>query len=259
MRLIPILFLVATMLFTSAITSVSATRHKRHSHRKKKTDSRIICYLFVPWPFNKCCGVDSDRDGVKNDNDLCPDTPPGAEVDSQGCPADSDGDGVFDGIDRCANTPSDLEVDEFGCPIEVTETETQFLDTGVISTSNITFEFGKADLKPESHEVLDEIGRILVQWPKLRIEIGGHTDSRGSEEYNRMLSEQRADAVCDYLISQFPKIKAKNFSTRGYGESVSIYSNDTEEGRGQNRRVEFKVLNKETLKREIERKGYKRK
>jgi OOP family OmpA-OmpF porin len=200
------------------------------------------------------CPMDSDGDGVYDGIDKCPDTPKKAKVDKYGCPLDSDGDGVYDGIDKCPDTPSHLKVDEDGCPIETSEIETQFLDTGMIRTSKITFEFNKADLRLESHEILDEIGGVLQEWPELEIEIGGHTDSQGSENYNQELSEKRAQSVLDYLTANFPKINAGNLSTKGYGEGTPIVSNDTEEGRAQNRRVEFVVKNKEDLKREIKKK-----
>ncbi len=198
------------------------------------------------------CPRDGDGDGVVDGIDRCADTPRGASVDATGCPSDADGDGVYDGIDLCANTPVDLEVDERGCPIEITATETVFLDTGVIRSSDIRFASGKADLEESSGAILDDIGRTLVQWPELRIEIGGHTDSRGSVELNQGLSERRAQAVLDYLIRRYPNIRAGQFTVRGYGESQPIASNETPAGRAQNRRVEFTVLNRDVLKREVE-------
>ncbi len=201
----------------------------------------------------KGCPLDSDGDGVYDGLDKCPDTPKGATVDGKGCPSDADGDGVFDGIDRCPNTPKGVEVDAKGCPVETSEKEEEFLDTGMIRESNILFELGKADLKPESKKVLDEIGKVLVQWPDLKIEIGGHTDNQGAEDFNQKLSEQRAAAVFEYLKAEFPKINASNFTTKGYGESAPVASNDTKEGRAKNRRVEFKCLNLEELRREMDR------
>lgn len=201
------------------------------------------------------CAKDSDGDGVADGIDRCPDTPKGAAVDNTGCPSDTDGDGVFDGIDRCANTPKGVEVDEHGCPTEMSDTETEFLDTGMIRTSNVRFASARADLKPESYPVLDEIGSVLVQWPELKVEIGGHTDSQGGEAYNQKLSEARAAAVRDYLLKKYPDIEAENLTVKGYGESTPVASNDTDAGRAQNRRVEFKVLNSERLQREIDRKG----
>jgi outer membrane protein OmpA-like peptidoglycan-associated protein len=191
------------------------------------------------------CGLDTDGDGVPDGIDRCPDTPKGAKVDKKGCPLDSDGDGVPDGIDRCPNTPAGTAVDAFGC----TTGETEFLDTGVFTTSEILFEISKSDIKPESYELLDRIGNALIQWPELKIEIGGYTDSSGSAEFNQRLSEQRAQAVLDYLVKKFPEINQQQYTSKGYGEESPIASNDTKEGRAKNRRVEFKVLNKEQLKR----------
>ena len=123
----------------------------------------------------------------------------------------------------------------------------------MIRESNILFELGKADLKPESKKVLDEIGKVLVQWPDLKIEIGGHTDNQGAEDFNQKLSEKRAAAVLAYLKESFPKINAGNFTTKGYGEGKPVAPNDTKEGRARNRRVEFRCLNLEELRREMDR------
>jgi OmpA-OmpF porin, OOP family len=197
------------------------------------------------------CPIDGDHDGVPDGIDQCPNTAAGAMVDTRGCPIDSDGDGVPDGIDQCPSTPAGAKVDATGCPIEVSEKVTELLDTGVIRLVNVRFETGKAQLRPESYEALDEIGRILEQWPQLQIEIGGHTDSRGSAAFNQKLSEQRAQSVLDYLKSKF-RIDSAQYTVKGYGESTPIADNDSETGRAQNRRVEFKVLNTETLKKEVE-------
>ncbi len=201
------------------------------------------------------CPKDTDGDGVFDGLDTCEETPRGATVDVSGCPKDSDGDGVFDGIDLCPNTPSGLRVDKDGCPIEVTETDIELFDTGMIRRS-IKFESGSAEINPESFAVLNDIGRTLVQWPRLQIEIGGHTDSRGSEALNQKLSEERARSVFEYLRAQFANIEPGRFTTKGYGESHPIDTNDTMIGRANNRRVEFTVLNREEMKRAIERRKY---
>jgi OOP family OmpA-OmpF porin len=192
------------------------------------------------------CPMDADGDGVADGIDRCPNTPKGAKVDEKGCPMDSDGDGVYDGIDRCPNTPKGVKVDAHGC----TEMETKFLDTGVFRTSEIRFDTGKAAIKPESYAVIDQVGRTLAQWPELKIEIGGHTDAVGTDANNQTLSDKRAQAVLDYLVNKHPDIKQGQFTTRGYGESNPIATNDTPEGRTQNRRVEFTILNKEVLQKE---------
>jgi OOP family OmpA-OmpF porin len=186
----------------------------------------------------KGCPSDSDNDGVWDGIDQCPNTPAGAKVDMKGCPMDSDNDGVWDGIDKCPNTPAGTKVDETGCPVEVKK----FIDTGLISSTDILFDLNKSTLKPESKTELDRIGAILVQVPDLKIEIGGHTDSTGSDKTNMVLSEARANAVRDYLVKNFPQINGANLMAKGYGESKPVASNDTKEGRAQNRRVEFRIM-----------------
>jgi OOP family OmpA-OmpF porin len=231
------------------------------------------------------CPIDSDNDGVPDGIDTCPNTPTGAVVDATGCPKDSDNDGVPDGIDQCADTPAgtkvdakgcpvvtdsdndgvpddkdlcpftqaNVKVDKDGCPIELTERETELLDKGRITERNIHFETAKWDILPESEPVLNDIGTILIQWPRLQIEVGGHCDARGSDAYNLDLSEKRANAVLDYLVSHFPQITRGQYSAKGFGERVPVATNKTVEGMAMNRRVEFKVLNTEELTKEKER------
>jgi outer membrane protein OmpA-like peptidoglycan-associated protein len=122
----------------------------------------------------------------------------------------------------------------------------------MIRLQDVNFDSGKSTLKPESHTVLDEVGEILARWTDLRIEIGGHTDSQGTEEFNQTLSEARARAVLQYLLTRFPTLKAEQLTSAGYGESTSIAPNDTAVNRAKNRRVEFKVLNTEVLRRETQ-------
>ena len=201
----------------------------------------------------KGCPTDSDGDGVLDGLDQCPGTPKGAKVDAKGCPQDSDGDGVFDGIDQCPDTPKGLKVDVTGCPIEVKEKETELLDTGMIRLQNVNFETNKADILPESDPTLDAVGMLLTQWPQLKIEIGGHTDARGSAVHNQKLSEARANSVKAYVVGKFPKLAPDQFTTKGYGESKPIAPNTNELGWAKNRRVEFVVQNRDVLKKEIER------
>ncbi len=198
------------------------------------------------------CPLDSDRDGVFDGIDQCAGTPRGAIVDASGCPLDSDGDGVFDGIDQCAGTDPNLQVDMKGCPIAVTELEEQLLDTGHITTNNIVFASGSDKLDTSDTKQLDEVGEALSNWPQLRVEIGGHTDSTGRASFNKKLSQKRAQAVLDYLVANFPKIVPVQYTVVGYGEDNPVASNDTAEGRAANRRVEFKVLNTAELKKQIE-------
>jgi len=135
----------------------------------------------------------------------------------------------------------------------VKELETELLDTGMIRMRNVEFETGKAVLADSSKAELDNVGRVLVKWPELRIEIGGHTDSRGTKKKNQALSEARVKAVLDYLLQAFPALKPEQYVTKGYGSSQPIVPNISPEAMARNRRVEFKVLNKDVLRREIER------
>ena len=204
----------------------------------------------------KGCPIDSDGDGVFDGLDKCPATPKGCTVDANGCPADADGDGVCDGLDQCPNTPAGLRVTPSGCPIEVNEKETQLLDTGTIRLGSIHFDTGKATLKPESFAVLDTVALILQQYPTLKIEIGGHTDSRGTAAKNQVLSEARAKAVLDYLRGKIVGFDSLGYTSKGYGLSRPVAPNTTDLGRSKNRRVEFKVLNTEALRIERQKRRY---
>jgi outer membrane protein OmpA-like peptidoglycan-associated protein len=109
----------------------------------------------------------------------------------------------------------------------------------------VYFETAKAELKPASHKTLDEaavtIQKVLAGNPDITIEVQGHTDSRGSAEYNMNLSDQRANAVKDYLVSKHD-IKSSRLVAKGYGESHPVASNNTADGMAKNRRVEFIIL-----------------
>lgn len=169
------------------------------------------------------CPVDSDGDGVPDYLDKCPDTPRGAAVDANGCPLDSDGDGVYDYLDKCPGTPRGVVVDEKGCPVSF--------------TMQIEFDFDKADIRPMYHNQLKEAADFINKYPANQILVAGHTDSKGSDAYNKKLSQRRADNVRKYLVNKFG-ISANKLVARGYGESQPIASNDTDAGRQQNRRVE---------------------
>ena len=101
------------------------------------------------------------------------------------------------------------------------------------------FETGASDLKPESAAELDRLAELLNKNPLLKIQINGHTDNTGNDESNMLLSEKRAKAVYDYLVTR--QINLQRLRFRGYGETKPIDSNDTPEGRSRNRRTEFEV------------------
>jgi OOP family OmpA-OmpF porin len=197
--------------------------------------------------------IDSDGDGVPDNLDKCPNTPRGVAVDANGCPLDADGDGVPDYLDKCPNTPQGVKVDAEGCPLDsdgdgVPDHLDECPDTPKGATVNrvgcwalqgvVLFDFNKSYIKPEAHGLLDEVVVIMKKNPELKGVIEGHTDSIGSEGYNQGLSERRARSVEKYIEEH--GIDPDRFTTRGYGESKPIASNDTEEGRRENRRVELK-------------------
>jgi outer membrane protein OmpA-like peptidoglycan-associated protein len=105
---------------------------------------------------------------------------------------------------------------------------------------NIFYEFNKATLTPESKTELANLVQLLTENPTLRVELGAHTDSKGSDTYNQSLSEKRAQSVVDYLAQA--GIPSDRLVAKGYGEAQPIADNGTEEGRKENRRTEFKVL-----------------
>jgi len=126
--------------------------------------------------------------------------------------------------------------------------EVERVDEGIKVEFNekILFAFSKSDLGDSAKDNLNKLVAILNKYPNTNIEIQGHTDSRGTDEYNMGLSLRRANAVRDYLASQ--GIAATRMTTRGFGESAPAYSNDTPEGMAQNRRVEFLITANDQMK-----------
>lgn len=125
--------------------------------------------------------------------------------------------------------------------VEVIEIERAMLAGDLIRAVNVIFEFDSAELLPASLPSLGALGAVLVKHPEVRIEIGGHTDSKGPEEYNLRLSQARAEAVRRHLIAAF-SIPGEKLVARGYGEAAPIADEGTPTGRMLNRRVEFRVL-----------------
>jgi OOP family OmpA-OmpF porin len=174
--------------------------------------------------------ADSDGDGVPDEQDQCPGTPAGVSVDAFGCPADADGDGVPDDRDRCLNTPSGVTVDMSGCPVAAEV---------VLTIDRLNFAFDSAELTPRARAALDAAVAVIRDNSGVELDLVGHTDSTGSAAYNQRLSERRAQAAVDYLVSK--GVPAGQLRAVGRGESAPVASNDTNDGRAQNRRVELVV------------------
>jgi OOP family OmpA-OmpF porin len=174
---------------------------------------------------------DDDGDGVINENDKCPGTPAGKKVDAVGCEidGDDDGDGILNSVDQCPDSPKGTRVNNVGCPFDRT-----------LLLQGVKFETNKDTLLPESIPILDNAIATLKRYPEVNIEVQGHTDSRGSDAYNMDLSARRAATVLKYLRDGGV---TNQLTSRGYGETDPIASNDTDEGRQQNRRVILYPLN----------------
>jgi outer membrane protein OmpA-like peptidoglycan-associated protein len=227
---------------------------------------------------------DYDQDGVQDRLDKCNNTKKGCIVDPYGCALDADGDGVCDGIDQCPDTPKGEKVNKVGCsasqlaalkvpatppppppaqeiarPVTPppaptppqSEVEKQLIETGSIVLHDVYFDLDKATLKPESETRLDEVGAALEKFGDLKLEVQGHTDSRGTARYNEKLSQARAEAVRDYLLAHF-HLAADNLTAKGYGESqLAVSPEKSDEDYAMNRRVVLRALNAEVLPRGI--------
>ncbi|WP_299579420.1 OmpA family protein [uncultured Sunxiuqinia sp.] len=170
---------------------------------------------------------DSDGDGVADKDDKCPDTPRGYKVDRNGCPYDRDGDGVVDEEDDCPTEAG--PADNNGCPVVATNPEA------------IHYEFDKSSLTSSAKAGLDEVIKTMKDHSEYSVELYGHADEIGTEAYNMKLSERRANAARTYLVEK--GIAASRIvKVVPLGKSQPVASNNTEEGRAKNRRVEFKLV-----------------
>lgn len=179
------------------------------------------------------CPLDSDGDGVGDARDLCPGTAPRARVDASGCPADADGDGVPNAADQCPNTPQGLQVTADGCVLNKAQT---------VVLQNVNFEFNSDRLTADAQAMLRQIAVGVKSQPELKVEIAGHTDSRGKDAYNLRLSQRRAESVRKFLVGE--GVANGQLTARGYGETKPVADNKTDQGRALNRRVEFSVIGK---------------
>ena len=136
----------------------------------------------------------------------------------------------------------DLKASEVFQEVEINVALKQ-IDVGQsIVLKNIFFDFDKATIRMESANELDRLIKLLTDNPTLKIELGSHTDNKGSDEYNQKLSQSRSQSVVTYLIGK--GILTDRLVAKGYGETIAVATNDTEEGRQENRRTDFKILSK---------------
>ena len=191
---------------------------------------------------NGCPPVkDRDQDGIPDEEDACPDLKGIATHDpaTNGCPPDTDGDGIRDDTDACPNEKGKPDPDptKNGCPrVRVTETEVFILE-------QVQFDTSKATIKKVSDPLLDNVAQVLKEHPELlKLEVQGHTDNKGVKISNQLLSQSRAEAVKKAMVKR--GIDAKRLTAKGYGQDQPIATNDTDEGRTKNRRVQFKIIEK---------------
>ena len=177
---------------------------------------------------------DADGDGVYDKDDECKDTAGPRE--NKGCPwPDTDGDGVLDKDDNCVNEVGPAS--NQGCPLVIiTEEAKAQLDE---FAKAIYFNSGRSSFRPGVQEKLDLIADIMKEYKDSKFSIEGHTDSVGSNALNQKLSEERAKAVMDYLVSK--GVGSARLSSKGFGEDNPIASNRTRSGRAQNRRTEINL------------------
>ncbi len=195
-------------------------------------------------PKKNGCPADRDGDGIPDALDACPDTPGVKSTDPKlnGCPDDPDGDGIRGAADACPfeKGPADPDPKKNGCPrfVRVEKSE-------ITISAQIQFKFNgkhKSDtVSAVSEELMKEIRDVIAEHPEiLKIEVQGHTDDEGTEEYNMRLSQERADAVRQWLIEG--GIPGSKLVAKGYGFFKPLGDNRIRSGRGLNRRVQFVIL-----------------
>lgn len=186
---------------------------------------------------------DRDGDRVLDRDDYCPDlfgNPP------RGCPEvcidDRDGDGLADPADSCPDQPESRNgfEDADGCPDEVPPELAEL--SGVIE--GIKFDTDKATIKPGSRANIDKAVEVMKKFPEIRVRITGHTDSIGGYRHNVDLSQRRAKSVKRYMVGN--GIDQSRIETAGYGPDQPIDTNDTVEGRANNRRIEFSIIEEDS-------------
>jgi outer membrane protein OmpA-like peptidoglycan-associated protein len=221
-------------------------------------------------PSKNGCPPDRDGDGIPDAQDACPDTPGTRSDDASknGCPPDRDGDGIPDAEDACPNTKGQRSNDpsENGCPADrdgdgIEDSEDACPDAfgernedrakngcpaarveqGQIKIlERIEFKTNSAELLDQSLPVLQAVQKLLLEHADItRVSVEGHTDNKGSAEHNQRLSQRRAEAVMQWLTKH--EIARARLEAHGFGFERPLESNDTEQGRERNRRVEFHI------------------
>jgi len=184
--------------------------------------------------YQGCPIPDTDKDGINDELDKCPTVPGIARY--QGCPIpDTDGDGVNDEEDKCINEKGPAS--NFGCPV-ISE---EIIKRVNLAAKNVFFATASDKLLAKSFPKLNDVVAILNENPSYKVQIDGHTDSQGKDDYNQTLSDKRAASVKAYLVSK--GIADSRLTSTGYGETKPVADNNTAAGRAKNRRVEMTLSN----------------
>ena len=194
-------------------------------------------------PAKNGCPPDTDGDGIYDSEDACVNEPGPRSDDpaKNGCPLpkDSDGDGILDEVDACPKVPGVANADpaKHGCP------KAQIVGKAIKIMERVEFDTGKSTIRAESNPILTAVLDILKAHPEIELlNVEGHTDNAGAKLYNLNLSKARAAAVVSWLTAK--GIDKKRLASAGFGDTKPIDTNDTVEGRQNNRRVEFHIANK---------------
>ncbi|MCY1021495.1 OmpA family protein [Pyxidicoccus sp. MSG2] len=184
---------------------------------------------------NGCPDPDNDADGIADARDACINE--AGPKENRGCPdKDRDSDGLVDRLDNCPDEPGTEK--NHGCKskqlAQIGEGQIRVLET-------VYFENNKDLISPRSFKLLDTVANILATHPEIeKMRIEGHTDNTGNADYNRDLSQRRAEAVVKYLVGK--SVAVERLEPKGFGPEKPIADNKTKEGRAKNRRVEFHIV-----------------
>ena len=227
MSLFRVLFLVVPLAFVACTSTPEEVtpkpKHISHSPQMSYSgDDKET--LVVPSYFEN--GMpDHDHDGIEDGKDHCKDTPVGVEVDELGCAFDRDQDGVKDYEDECPNSMMHAKIKANGCA--------DFVSFNLYYAPRVN------EITPKSMSVLEKAVGFLKEHPEYKVKITGHTDNVGDDEYNMELSVERAADVLK--IFNRKGINFNRLHSEGRGETDPIASNETDEGRQLNRRIEVEL------------------
>lgn len=182
---------------------------------------------------------DADGDGIADKDDKCPNTPQGYKVDSKGCPLDQDNDGVLDAEDQCPTVAGPKE--NKGCPVK--EKTAEEIEVEKMKVDPVYFDSNKSDFSATEKIKIDKLVNLLNENSNYNVKVIGYSDSKGADNYNLNLSKNRANTVVKSIIAG--KVQKKRITQKGSGEANPAATNDTEEGKALNRRVEFELTKTE--------------